>query len=105
MNLVVPPEPLSQLVLQARESKALLFWQSPVDAEFEPEVISATFGYAEAYLAKLRSVGGGPAFVKAGRYVWYRKSDVLTWRAASTVSAANTGHAEQLKAARNKHAA
>lgn len=37
------------------------------------------FKIATATLAKLRCVGGGPAFVRFGRYVGYRPKDLLDW--------------------------
>lgn len=37
------------------------------------------FKIAIATLAKLRCIGGGPKFVRFGRYVGYRPNDLLDW--------------------------
>lgn len=79
--------------LAEADSRSLVFWLAPADALFRPEVVSATFGYQVGYLAKLRSQGGGPRYRKAGKLVWYRKSDFLSWFEQVTVEAANTGEA------------
>jgi hypothetical protein len=39
-------------------------------------------GISTAYLAKLRCVGGGPVFIKAGRRVLYSTDDLDEWLAA-----------------------
>jgi excisionase family DNA binding protein len=41
---------------------------------------------SERTLERLRLQGGGPLFVKAGRAVRYRESDLETWIAARVVS-------------------
>jgi len=50
-------------------------------------------GVAVATLAKMRCVGGSPAFIKAGRKVVYRRSDLIAWldarRVRNTTEAAN----------------
>lgn len=40
---------------------------------------AARIGLAEATLAKLRSIGGGPPFCKLGRSVVYRVADLDEW--------------------------
>lgn len=79
--------------LAEADSRSLAFWLAPADALFRPDVVSATFGYQVGYLAKLRSQGGGPRYRKAGKLVWYRKSDFLSWFEQVTVEAENTGEA------------
>jgi hypothetical protein len=37
------------------------------------------FKIAVATLAKFRCIGGGPKFVRFGRYVGYRPNDLLDW--------------------------
>ncbi|HWR87432.1 MAG TPA: hypothetical protein VN277_03320 [Acidiferrobacterales bacterium] len=81
--------------LAQADSRSLVFWLAPADAMFRPEVICASFGYQEGYLAKLRSQGGGPRYRKAGKLVWYRKSDFLAWFEQITVEAENTGQAAE----------
>ncbi len=54
---------------------------------------AATFtGLAVATLAKLRCIGGGPQYLKLGRKVVYRRSDLASWldarRVANTTEAA-----------------
>jgi hypothetical protein len=44
---------------------------------------------APATLAKLRSMGGSPVYVKAGRKILYRRSDLIEWLNARRVR--NTG--------------
>jgi hypothetical protein len=50
-------------------------------------------GMAVATLAKMRCMGGGPVFVKAGRRVLYRRGDLLQWlserRVRNTTEAAH----------------
>jgi hypothetical protein len=43
-------------------------------------------GLAVSTLAKLRCVGGGPAFLKLGRKVLYRRADVINWLNARRVA-------------------
>jgi len=51
-------------------------------------------GIAVATLAKMRCIGGGPLFVKLGRRVVYRRSDVIAWldarRVKNTTEAAHS---------------
>jgi hypothetical protein len=51
-------------------------------------------GVAVATLAKMRCVGGSPAYVKAGRKVLYRRGDLVEWVAARRVR--NTTEAAKL---------
>jgi hypothetical protein len=45
-------------------------------------------------LAKMRCMGGGPVFVKAGRRVLYRRADLLAWVNARRVhNTAEAAHA------------
>ncbi|MEO7470140.1 MAG: helix-turn-helix domain-containing protein [Sphingobium limneticum] len=43
---------------------------------------AALLGLAEQTLRKLRTTGGGPPFVKLGRAVRYRPSDLEAWLSA-----------------------
>ncbi|MEY9575112.1 putative DNA-binding transcriptional regulator AlpA [Bradyrhizobium diazoefficiens] len=45
---------------------------------------SAHSGLSVSFLEKLRVVGGGPPFIKVGKAVRYKLSDVDTWLAART---------------------
>jgi|SRR3954451_18791031 hypothetical protein len=51
-------------------------------------------GVAVATLAKMRCLGGSPAFIKAGRKVLYRRRDLVDWLNARLVR--NTTEASQL---------
>jgi predicted DNA-binding transcriptional regulator AlpA len=43
-------------------------------------------GLSVATLAKMRCMGGGPPFVKAGRRVLYRRADIKAWLDARRVN-------------------
>jgi hypothetical protein len=51
-------------------------------------------GLRMATLAKMRCLGGGPPFVKAGRRVLYRRADIKAWldarRVKNTTEAAHS---------------
>jgi predicted DNA-binding transcriptional regulator AlpA len=47
---------------------------------------AALLGLAEQTLRKLRSTGGGPPFVKLGRAVRYRPSDLEAWLSARVMT-------------------
>jgi hypothetical protein len=61
---------------------------TPVDAA----AAAALTGLAVATLAKLRCIGGGPEYLKLGRKVVYRRTDLANWlnarRVANTTEAA-----------------
>lgn len=50
------------------------------------------------YLKKLRCVGGGPPFIKAGRAVLYDVEDLDTWLSARKVSNTSEGAALKVEA-------
>jgi hypothetical protein len=62
------------------------------DTVFDAAAAADFTGLAVATLAKLRCVGGGPAYLKLGRKVLYRRSDLVEWlharRVANTTEAA-----------------
>jgi hypothetical protein len=53
---------------------------------FDARAAASFIGLAVATLAKLRCVGGGPAYFKLGRKVLYRRSDLAAWLNARRVS-------------------
>jgi hypothetical protein len=61
-------------------------------AEIDPEVMldppaaQSFTRLAVATLAKMRCLGGGPPFVKAGRKILYRRGDLIAWLQARRVS-------------------
>jgi hypothetical protein len=61
------------------------------DAPLDSAAAAVFTGLAAATLAKLRCLGGGPAFLKLGRKVVYRRADLADWLSARRV--ANTTQA------------
>ena len=51
------------------------------------------FPLAEATLAKYRTIGGGPAFLRYGRRILYRPSALNDWLAARVRELHNTSEA------------
>jgi hypothetical protein len=60
---------------------------------FDVQAAARFTAIAVATLAKMRCIGGGPPFVKAGRRVLYRRGDVIAWLNARRVK--NTTEAAQ----------
>ncbi|MDZ7673744.1 MAG: helix-turn-helix domain-containing protein [Acidimicrobiales bacterium] len=52
-----------------------------------PEEVAEVLGVPIGTLANWRYQGRGPAFVKVGRHVRYRRSDVLGWIERNVVPA------------------
>ena len=50
-----------------------------------PPIVAKRLGTSERTLERLRATGGGPRFVKVGRLIRYRESDLESWLAARTV--------------------
>jgi hypothetical protein len=59
---------------------------TPIPALASPEEVAAVLGCSPARLANQRSRGTGPAFVKDGRRVLYRWSDVEAYLTSNTRS-------------------
>ena len=55
------------------------FWRAHDDALFPQPTLVAITGLSSAYFERARWAGQGPSFIKLGRLVRYRKSDVLAW--------------------------
>ena len=54
---------------------------------FYPTPITAPLVFrSPATLATLRTIGGGPRYCKAGRFVTYRGSDLIAWLTGQTFS-------------------
>ena len=54
------------------------FWDAPITAVFDQNVVSLATSRSISSLQRARWAGfGGPCFIKIGRSVRYRKSDVL----------------------------
>ena len=64
------------------------------DAMLDVQAAARFTGVAVATLAKMRCMGGGPLFLKLGRRVVYRRSDLIAWlnarRVANTTEAARS---------------
>jgi hypothetical protein len=56
------------------------------DTMLDVQAAERLIGLRAATLAKMRCMGGGPAFVKAGRRVLYRRSDIMAWLTARRVN-------------------
>lgn len=52
----------------------------------EKQVVSDYIPWSVQQIRKLRSIGGGPEYIKLGRSVFYRESAILAWLAANTVN-------------------
>lgn len=61
-----------------------LFWNAPSAAVFDQNIVSIVTSRSIATLQRARWCGfGGPCFIKLGRSVRYRKSDVVGFLEAS----------------------
>jgi hypothetical protein len=66
----------------------------PIDARAASAYLTERgFPLAEATLAKYRTVGGGPAFLRYGRRILYRPSALEEWTASRTRELRNTSEA------------
>ena len=66
----------------------------PIDARAASAYLTARgFPLAEATLAKYRTVGGGPVFIRYGRRILYRPSALEEWKASRTRELRNTSEA------------
>jgi hypothetical protein len=61
------------------------------DGILDAQAAARFIGVALSSLAKMRCLGGSPMFIKAGRKVLYRRSDLITWLNTRRVS--NTAEA------------
>ncbi len=61
-------------------------------AAMRPDVTAAYLSLSTQRLAKMRLSGGGPAFIKAGRSILYRREDLDAWlKSLSRHSTSDTG--------------
>jgi predicted DNA-binding transcriptional regulator AlpA len=63
----------------------------PEDELLTPRELAEEMKRSEAALAQLRSRGLGPKYVKVGRRVLYRRSDIRAYLDANTVSGTEVG--------------
>lgn len=67
-------------VLQESDDQLVArFWAAPGEALFGQSVIAPVLDMSEQWCERARFCGGGPKFIKLGRSVVYRKSDVVAW--------------------------
>jgi predicted DNA-binding transcriptional regulator AlpA len=50
-----------------------------VDPLIAPPALAAELGVPESTLAQWRYLGRGPRYLKIGRHVRYRRSDITAW--------------------------
>jgi hypothetical protein len=55
------------------------FWSAPDAAPLDRRVVAAGLNRSVSWLEGFATRGGGPAFLKIGQRVLYRKGDVVTW--------------------------
>ena len=70
---------------------ASMFWASNDASWHTPETLAAVADLSLNTLVNWRAQGKGPAFVKSGKLIYYRKQDVIRWFESfqpSTVQAA-----------------
>lgn len=69
----------------------LVFWASPMDSIYPASMIAAVTGIAANTLTNMRVSGEGPAFIKRGGRVYYRKDAVVMWLDSSRQPTAAQG--------------
>jgi hypothetical protein len=61
-------------------------------AAMRPDSAAGYLSLSTQRLAKMRLYGGGPAFIKAGRSILYRREDLDSWLASlSRLSTSDSG--------------
>jgi hypothetical protein len=89
---------VAELSVSERADIVRIFWTSPCEALFPPEVTAVVTERTTGTLEKLRSVGDGPEFRTNGRVIQYAKGDIVKWLEKTTVSANNASAARALLA-------
>jgi hypothetical protein len=74
----------------AQMDKVRQFDEAPDGALFDQKIVAAKLDVSTALLEKLRWTGGGVPFVKLGRAVKYRKTDVLEFIEARVCRSTST---------------
>ncbi|MDO8415540.1 MAG: DNA-binding protein [Agitococcus sp.] len=77
---------IQELMPEQTASLKLAYWNAPHDADFEQETISLAYNVSLSWLQAKRSNGGGPAFRKVGRKIYYTKKDVISFFAGEVVN-------------------
>jgi hypothetical protein len=76
------PSPTDAASVAARNAHRAEFAAAPSDALFVPETIATIACTTAKTLEAWRAIGRGPAWVRVGRNVRYRRRDVDAWLAA-----------------------
>jgi predicted DNA-binding transcriptional regulator AlpA len=58
---------------------------------FDTQTLANITGQSESRFEKLRLRGGGPAYLKLGKSVRYRRADVLQWLNAQVARSTSEG--------------
>jgi predicted DNA-binding transcriptional regulator AlpA len=61
---------------------------SDSDSILLPDEVATTYKIERRTLDQWRYLGKGPAYIKVGKHVRYRRADVEAWLAAQTVNPA-----------------
>jgi len=56
-----------------------MFWASGAESWHTPETVAAVADLALSTLTNWRAQGRGPVFVKSGKLIYYRKTDLVAW--------------------------
>jgi predicted DNA-binding transcriptional regulator AlpA len=65
--------------LAAAVERANAFWASSPESIHDQVAVCAALGKSLSWAERSRWQGGGPRFIRVGRHVRYRKSDVVAW--------------------------
>lgn len=76
------------ITLSPEAESRLVFWSAPNESVHPAAVIAAVTGIAPNTLTNLRVSGEGPAFIKRGGRVYYRKDAVVSWLDSAQPTAA-----------------
>jgi hypothetical protein len=60
-------------------ARVQVFWAADEDTYYTASTVASVLELSEQTLANWRVSGDGPAFVKKGRILYYRKAEVLAW--------------------------
>lgn len=90
MKTEIPLKAVSRITLLQE------FELAPESAWFDQAIVAAVRDCSEATIERDRWAGSGVPFIKCGRTVRYRKSDILDWLAKHT-SHQSTARSQQFK--------
>lgn len=73
------PNKTEVITLSPAAEARLVFWAAPMDSVHPAAVIADVTGIAANTLQNLRVSGEGPAYIKRGGRIYYRKDALLNW--------------------------